>query len=71
MSQTPGESVHAYTVRWNLERDLVDDLTVADMYPAGSVRAEELENMYIHILAGSFSSRLSRTAAPSTTCSQT
>ncbi len=58
MSQNPGKSVHVYNVRWNLERDLVDELTVADMYPAGSVHAEELESMYIHSLAGSFSSRL-------------
>ncbi len=58
MSQNPGESVHAYNVRWNLERDLVDEMTVADMYPAGSVHAEELESMYIHGLTGSFSSRL-------------
>jgi hypothetical protein len=58
VSQNPGESVHAYNVRWNLEGDLVDELAVADMYPAGSVHAEELESMYIRILAGSFSSRL-------------
>ena len=50
--------MHAYNVRWNLERDLVDELAVADMYPAGSVQAEELESMYIRSLAGSFSSRL-------------
>jgi hypothetical protein len=50
--------VHAYNVRWNLERDLVDELAVADMYPAGIVHAEELESKYIHSLAGSFSSRL-------------
>jgi hypothetical protein len=58
VSQNPGESVHAYNVRWNLERDLVDELAVADMYPAGSVHAEELECMYIRSLAGSFSCRL-------------
>jgi len=58
VSQNPGESVHAYNVRWNLERDLVDELAVADMYPAGSVHAEELESLYIRSLAGSFSSRL-------------
>jgi len=58
VSQNPGESVHAYNVRWNLERDLVDELAVADMYPAGSVHAEELESTYIRSLAGSFSSRL-------------
>ncbi len=58
VSQNPGESVHAYNVRWNLERDLVDELSVADMYPAGSVHAEDLEIMYIRSLAGSFSSRL-------------
>jgi hypothetical protein len=51
-------SVYAYNVRWNLERDLVDELAVADMYPTGSVHAEELESMYILSLAGSFSSRL-------------
>jgi hypothetical protein len=58
VSQHPGESVHAYNVRWNLERDLVDDLDVADLYPTGSVHAEELENMYILNLSGSLSSRL-------------
>ncbi len=58
VSQNPGESVHAYNVRWNLERDLVDELAVADMYPAGSVHPEELESMYIRRLAGSFSCRL-------------
>jgi hypothetical protein len=58
VSQNPGESVYAYNGRWNLERDLVDELTVADMYPVGSVHAEELEIMYIRSLAGSFSSRL-------------
>ncbi len=50
--------MHAYNVRWNLERDLVDELAIAGMYPAGSVLAEELESMYIRSLAGSFSSRL-------------
>jgi hypothetical protein len=74
VSQNPGESVHAYNVRWNLERDLVDELAVADMYPAGSVHAEELESLYIRSLAGSLSSRLldlckSPTLFPgSTTC---
>ncbi len=58
MYQNPGESVYAYNVRWNLERDLVDELAVVDMYPSGSVHAEELEVMYIRNLAGSFSSRL-------------
>jgi hypothetical protein len=28
VSQNPGESVDAYNVRWNLERDLVDELAV-------------------------------------------
>jgi hypothetical protein len=50
--------VDAYNVRWNLERDLVDELVVADMYTVGSVHTEELESTYIRILAGSFSSRL-------------
>ena len=58
MSQNPGESVYAHNVRWNLERDLVDELAVPDMYPTGSVKVEEFENMYIHILSCSFSSRL-------------
>ncbi len=58
VSQNPGESVHVYNVRWNLERDLVDELAVADMYPAGSVHAEEVEGLYIRSFAGSFSSRL-------------
>ena len=58
VSQTPGESVHAYNVRWNLERDLVDELAGAEVYPAGSVHAEELENIYVRSLLGSFSSRL-------------
>ena len=50
--------MHAYNVRWNLERDLVDELAVAEVYPAGTVHAMELESMYIRSLAGSFSSRL-------------
>ncbi len=58
VSQNTGESVHVYNVRWNLERDLVDELSVADMYPAGCVHEEEFENMCIHILSGSFRSRL-------------
>ena len=58
VSQNPRELVHAYNVRWNLERDLVVDLTVAEVYPAGSVHAEEPESMYIRSLAGSFSSGL-------------
>ncbi len=58
LAQNPGESVHAYNVRWNLERDLVDELAVAEVYPAGSIHAVELESMYTRSLAGSFSSRL-------------
>jgi hypothetical protein len=58
ISQTPGESVHGYNVRWNLEWDLVDELAGAEVYPAGSVQAEELENRYVRSLLGSFSSRL-------------
>ena len=58
ISQNPGESVHGYNVRWNLERDLVDELAGAEVYPAGSVQAEELENRYVRSLLGSFSSRL-------------
>ncbi len=58
MSQNPGESVYAYNVSWNLDRDLVDELAVVDMYPVGSVHTEDLESMYIHSLSGSFSSRL-------------
>jgi hypothetical protein len=50
--------VHAYNVRWNLERDLVDELAVAEVYPPGRIHVEELESMYIRSLAGSFSSRL-------------
>jgi hypothetical protein len=50
--------VHGYNVRWNLERDLVDELAGAEVYPAGSVQAEELENRYVRSLLGSFSSRL-------------
>ena len=50
--------MYAYNVRWNLERDLVDELAVAEVYPAGTVHAMELESMYIRSLAGSFSSRL-------------
>jgi hypothetical protein len=56
LSQNPGESVHAYNVCWNLERDLVDELAVADMYPAGSVHEEEC--MHIPRLPGSLNSRL-------------
>ena len=40
------------------EMDLVDELTVAEVYPAGNKHAVELERMYIRSLAGSFSSRL-------------
>jgi hypothetical protein len=58
VSQFPGESVHAYNARWNLEKDLVDELTGAEVYPDGSIQAVELESMYIHSLLGSFSSRL-------------
>jgi hypothetical protein len=58
VSQNPGESVHTYNVRWNLERDLVDELAVTDMYPAGSVHMEDLENMYIRRLSVWFRSRL-------------
>jgi hypothetical protein len=58
VSQNPGESVHAYNVRWNFERDLVDELAVAEVYPAGSIHAVELESMYIRSLAGFFSSKL-------------
>jgi hypothetical protein len=58
VSENPGESVHVYNVRWNLERDLVDELAVADLYPAGSLHVEDLESMHIHRLSGSLSSRL-------------
>jgi hypothetical protein len=58
LSQNPGQSVHAYNVRWNLERDLVDELVVTEVYPVGSVHVVDLESMYIHILVGPFSSRL-------------
>ena len=58
MSQFPGESVHAYNVRWNLEKDLVDELAGAEVYPDGGIQAVELESMYIRSLLGSFSSRL-------------
>jgi hypothetical protein len=70
VSQNPGESVHAYNVRWNLERDLVDELAVAEVYPAGTVHAMELESMYIRSLAGSFSSRLLELRAIGGTLSQ-
>jgi hypothetical protein len=50
--------MHACNVHWNLERDLVDELTVTEAYPAGSVHTVDLESMYIRRLAGSFSSRL-------------
>ncbi len=52
LTQDPGERVHAYNLRWNFERDLVDELTVTELYPVGSVHEEELENMYIHSLTG-------------------
>jgi hypothetical protein len=58
VSENPGESVHVYNVRWNLERDLVDELAVADLYPAGSLHVEDLESMHIRRLSGSLSSRL-------------
>ena len=56
VSQNPGERVHAYNIRWNLERELVDELT--ELYPAGTVHEEELENMYVRSLLGPFSSKL-------------
>ena len=52
MTQDPGERVHACNVHWNFERDLVDELTVTELYPAGSVHEKEFENMYIHSLVG-------------------
>ena len=58
MSQNPGERVHAYNIRWNLERDLVDVLAVAELYPAGSVHEQELENTYFRSLVGPLSSKL-------------
>ena len=70
VSQNLGESVHTYNVRWNLERDLVDELAVAEVYPAGTVHAMELESMYIRSLAGSFSSRLLELRAIGGTLSQ-
>ena len=70
MYQNPGESVYAYNVRWNLERDLVDELAVAEVYPPGRIHVEELESMYIRSLAGSFSSRLLDLCAIGGTLSQ-
>ncbi len=58
LTQKPGESVHAYNVRWNLERELLDELALAEVYPAGSIHEVELENMYIRSLAGSFESKV-------------
>ena len=58
LSQNPGERVHVYDIRWNLERDLVDELAVAELYHAGSVHEEELENTYIRSLVGPLSSKL-------------
>ncbi len=70
VSQNPGESVHAYNVRWNLERDLVDELVIADVYPAGSVHVEELENLNIRSLAGSLSSLLVPSVPDYLTCAR-
>ncbi len=53
-----GKPGNAGPGRWNLERNLVDELAVADVYPAGSIHAVVLESMYIRSLTGSFSSRL-------------
>ena len=50
--------MHPYNIPWNLERDLVDELTVAELYPAGTIHEEELENTYIHSLVGPLSSKL-------------
>ena len=58
LSQNPGERMHTYNIRWNLERDMVDELAVAELYPAGSVHEEELENTYIRSLVGPLSSKL-------------
>jgi hypothetical protein len=52
------ESVNSYNVRWNLEKDLLDKLAGAEVYPDGSIQVVELESMYIHSLLGSFSPRL-------------
>ena len=57
-TQNPGERMHVYNILWYLERDLVDELTVTELYPAGSVHEEELENTYIHILVGPLISKL-------------
>ena len=58
LAQDPGERVHAYNIRWNLERELVDELAGAELYPTGTVHEEELENMYVRSLLGPFSSKL-------------
>jgi hypothetical protein len=70
VSQLPGESVHAYNVRWTLEKDLVDELAGAEVYPDGTIHAEQLESIYIRSLLGSFSSRLLDLRAISGTLSQ-
>ena len=64
------ESVNSYNVRWNLEKDLLDKLAGAEVYPDGSIQAVELESMYIRSLLGSFSSRLLDLRAISETLSQ-
>ena len=58
LAQEPGERVHMYNVRWNLERELVDELAGAELYPVGSIHEEELENMYVRSLLNTFSSKL-------------
>ena len=58
LTQNPGESVHGYNVRWNLEREIVDELALVEVYAVGSIHEVELENMYIHNLTGSFESKL-------------
>ncbi len=41
------ESVNSYNVRWNLEKDLLDELVVAEVHPDGSIQVVEVESMYI------------------------
>ena len=46
------------TIYWNLERELVDELAGAELYPTGTVHEEELENMYVRSPLGPFSTKL-------------
>ena len=43
---------------WGSKSGRSTDLPSFELYPAGTIHEEELENMYIHSLIGPFSSKL-------------